>query len=137
MPNLQGFGVEGIGGTGFCRLHARKRWRQSTGKSTDAIPEGDPAQLFALLRKSHPGHRPRNNERFRHSSQFARDKARQQATDAAIAAYQGALRSDDPRQEACKAALRAYLEICPNDTDVSDQVVKAIILATVNLTSKP
>lgn len=94
-------------------------------------------EFLARLRKPHTDHRQRNNEHFRHSSQLAKDKARQQAMDAAIAAYQDVLRSDDPRQEACKAALRAYLEIDPNEANVSDQVVKAIILATVNLTSKP
>jgi hypothetical protein len=106
-------------------------------KSVDAIPKGDPALVIALLRRSLTCHRQQVCDRFRGSSQLARDKVRQQATDAAIAAYQDALRSDDPKQEACKVAIQAYLKIYPNEADVSDQVAKAIVVATVNLTSKP
>lgn len=137
MASHQGFEGEGTGGNGFCRLRARKRPRQSNiKKSSDALPGGDLAQLFARLGTSHNDRRQQNSNRCPHRSQLARDKARQKATDASIAAYQDALRSDDPKQQACKAALHAYLEICPNDTDVSDQVAKAIILATKNLTSQ-
>ncbi|MGI9508781.1 MAG: hypothetical protein ACR2QJ_05475 [Geminicoccaceae bacterium] len=132
MRNFQGSESQGGGSTGFNRLSVRKGQHQSNiKKSSDAISEVDPAQLIALMRKSHIEHRQRKNGHFQHGSQLARDKARQQATDAAIAAYQDALRSDDPKQEACKAAIQAYLEIYPNETDVSDQVAKAIIHATV------
>lgn len=129
MRSFQGSESQGFGGAGFSRLSGRKRQRQWNRQATDAIHEGDPVQLLARLRTAHIHHRQQNRGRFQFSSKLARDKARQEATNAATTAYQDALRMDDPKRRACEAALRAYLEICPNDADVSDQVVKAIILA--------
>ncbi|MGI9433586.1 MAG: hypothetical protein ACR2Q4_01945 [Geminicoccaceae bacterium] len=66
----------------------------------------------------------------------AREALHQRALEAAIAAYQDMLRIGDPDEKACLTALRAYQEICPDDTHLSDQVVTAVILATEGLASK-
>jgi hypothetical protein len=102
----------------------------------NASTDHDPAQLIARLKSARANPGKQSRRRPCHDSELARNRARQKATEAAATAYQEALRSNGRRGKACEAALRAYLEISPNDSDVSDQVVKAIILATADHTSE-
>jgi len=136
MPNLAVADSQGIGGTGCDFISRRKRRREASRQMTGGSTGRDPASLLARLKTARAVDQKEERRGSQHVIELARRQARQKAIDAATAAYKNALRNEGTRGKACEAALHAYLEICPDDTDVSDQVVKAIINATVEAPSK-
>jgi hypothetical protein len=62
---------------------------------------------------------------------------RQEAISAAIDAYRSVRRIGDPNEQACRAALRAYLRHGPDDANASDEVVKAIASTNIDQATEP
>lgn len=111
---------QGIGGTGWRPF--RGRWqRRIRFRSIANAPYKASAQ-----RGFEASSRMRSDGDDHADIWPSRDLMLEQATDAAITAYEDVMRFGDPEGQACRAALRAYLEYNPDDTCASDEVVRAI-----------
>lgn len=119
-PVLEG---QGIGGTGWRPFKGRRQhWTRFWGSRDIAN-----APCESSLQRDFDASSRMQSDGGDHADIWSsRDLMRQQAIDAAITAYGGALRFGDPKGQACRIALRAYLEYCPDDTCASDAVVRAI-----------
>lgn len=132
MVACRDFEGQGIGGTGWRPFRGRRqRWNRfrEMWQFTDASCGSSPHRGVESRRRIH------TDGCGSKDTSPSMEAWRQAAIGAAIDAYQRALQIGDPNEQACRAALHAYLEYGPDDTNASDEVIKAI--ASTNMGKAP